>query len=134
MFLETIFSQGLNGIRITVTTHISKTLAPSCYYRQPACYKFHFLPLSQVIYRSSVWLFYVTSCKCSFSNHRVSSKSFPLSLTASHPRPNKPIVLFEHISHSYHCHLLMLVLIPINVIYNWHCVNDTMMCVTWGPA
>lgn len=27
MFLEIIFAQGLNGIRITVTTHISKIIA-----------------------------------------------------------------------------------------------------------
>lgn len=54
MLLEVLFAQGLNGIRVTVTTCASITLATSCYYSHPVYYKFRYLPLLHVIYGSSI--------------------------------------------------------------------------------
>lgn len=92
---EITFAQGLNGIGITVTIHVSKTLATS-YYRHPAYYKFHCLSQPQVMYGSFIWLFYVISCKCCSATTEYLTSPSPLALMASCLRSNKPIVLLEN--------------------------------------
>lgn len=93
MFLEVLFTEGLNGIRVTVTTCISITLTITAIQSTT---NFAIFPYCKLHMGAPYSCFMRDHANALSATKEQLPSPSSLASRASHPRPKNPTVLFEH--------------------------------------